>query len=156
MVSAVRVERANAVPIAVVRRRAPAGGLSRVVPEACGTVWNAIKSAGVRGAGRHVAVYLDCSGEQIDVEVGVELPQPFGGRGEVVDSATPAGEVAAVTHLGPYPKLGDAHRAIQEWCAANRRTPAGPNWEIYGHWLDAWNQDPSQIRTDVFHLLKPP
>ena len=34
------------------------------------------------------------------------------------------------------------------------RTAAGPNWEVYGHWLAAWNDDPSQIRTDVFYLLR--
>jgi hypothetical protein len=32
---------------------------------------------------------------------------------------------------------------------------AGPNWEIYGHWLDEWNNDPAKIRTDVFYLLQP-
>jgi hypothetical protein len=26
--------------------------------------------------------------------------------------------------------------------------------EIKGHWQDAWNNDPSQIRTDVFYLLR--
>ena len=31
---------------------------------------------------------------------------------------------------------------------------AGPNWEIYGHWVDEWNRDPSKIRTDVFYLIK--
>jgi hypothetical protein len=30
---------------------------------------------------------------------------------------------------------------------------AGPNWEVYGHWQDEWNSDPSKIRTDVFYLL---
>ena len=29
----------------------------------------------------------------------------------------------------------------------------GPSWEIYGHWRDEWNRDPSKIRTDVFYLL---
>ena len=152
---AVRLERVSATPIAVVRRRSVAGSLSSVVPQACGTVWNAIKALGVRGAGRHVAVYLSCDGGQIDLEVGVEVTGPIGGHGDVIDSLTPAGEVATVTHFGPYQALGDAHRAIQAWCAANGRTPAGPNWEIYGHWLDAWNNDPSQIRTDVFYLLNP-
>ena len=46
-----------------------------------------------------------------------------------------------------------AHQAIRDWCASHGYEPAGPNWEIYGHWLDAWNTDPSSIRTDVFYLL---
>jgi effector-binding domain-containing protein len=117
-------------------------------------VWAAVKAVGAAGAGRHVAVYLGGAGGQVDMEIGVEMGGPIGRHGEVFDSLTPAGEVATVTHFGPYGQLGDAHRAIRTWCAANGRTAAGPNWEVYGHWLAAWNDDPSQIRTDVFHLLR--
>ena len=151
---AVRTERASATPLAVVRRRAPAHQLSKAVPEACGTVWNALKSRGVAGAGRHVAVYLGGSGAQVDMEIGAEVPAPFGGHGEVVDSATPAGEVATVTHFGPYGSLGAAHAAIRAWSTANNRPLAGPNWEIYGHWDAAWNDDSSKIRTDLYYLLR--
>jgi effector-binding domain-containing protein len=151
---AVRTTRVEPAPTAVVRRRAPPHQLSKVVPEACGTVWSVVTSLGVRGAGRHVAVYLTGSLDQVDMEIGVELAAPFGGHGEVVDSATPGGEVATVAHFGPYASLGDAHRAIRDWCAANNRTPAGPNWEVYGHWMPEWNTDPSKIRTDVFYLLQ--
>src|SRR2546423_8226195 len=140
---AVRAERRNGTPIAVVRRRAPVHQLSSVVTEACGTVWGVLKALGVEGAGRHVAVYLCGTGGQVDMEIGAEVGGAFGGHGEVVDSVTPAGEVATVTHFGPYDRLGDAHRAIRDWCAANNRTLAGPNWEVYGHWVPEWNKDPS-------------
>src|SRR6516162_3717380 len=83
----VKLERVGARPIAVVRRRAAPHELSKVVPDACGTVWNVIRSQNVSGAGRHVAVYLD---GQINLEVGVELHGPFSGYGEVVASAIPA------------------------------------------------------------------
>jgi effector-binding domain-containing protein len=156
MTYAVRIERTPGSPIAVVRRRAPSHRLSAVVPEACGTVWSALKAMNVKGAGRHVAVYLNCADEQIDVEIGAEIPggSALPAHSEVFGSATPAGDAATVTHLGPYGRLGDAHRAIRDWCAANHRPLAGPNWEIYGHWDQAWNEDPSQIRTDVFYLLR--
>jgi effector-binding domain-containing protein len=71
----------------------------------------------------------------------------------VVGSATPAGTVAATTHFGPYGLLCQAHEAIRLWCANNGYTLAGPNWEIYGHWKDEWNTDPTKITTDVFYLL---
>jgi hypothetical protein len=58
-------------------------------------------------------------------------------------------------HFGLYNRLHEAHQAIRDWCATHGHSPAGPNWEIYGHWVDAWNSDPSQIRTDVFYLLTP-
>jgi effector-binding domain-containing protein len=125
--------------------------LSKVVPDACGAVWSVVRAQQIVGAGRHIALYLD---GEINLEVGVELDTPFAGHGEVVGSATPAGAVATAVHFGPYTRLHEAHRAIREWCANQGHALAGPNWEIYGHWKDEWNSDPTKIRTDVFYLLK--
>ena len=147
----VQVRQLESIPVAVVRRQAKQAELSRLVPECCGLVWNALRAQQVRG-GRHVAIYWDGS---IRLEVGVELAVPFVETGDVVRSATPAGTVASVTHLGPYGGLGAAHEAIHDWCRANNHRTGGPSWEIYGHWKDEWNADPSQIRTDVFYPVAP-
>jgi effector-binding domain-containing protein len=149
----VEIKRVDAVPLAVVRRRSPSDQLSKVVPEACGTVWSAVKALGVVGAGRHVAVYVKKRDGAFDMEIGVEVPAGFSGNGEVISSATPAGDVATAVHLGPYKMLGRAHEAILDWCAAQNRTLVGPCWEIYGHWIEEWNSNPAKIRTDVFYLL---
>ena len=146
----VRIQQLDSVPLAVIRRQVSRSELSRVVPECCGLVWNAVRAQQARG-GRHVAVYLD---DAIRIEVGVELLGPFSERDDIVLSATPAGDVASTTHFGSYGRLGAAHEAIHQWCHANDRQPAGPSWEIYGHWLPEWNDDPSQIRTDVYYLLR--
>ncbi len=147
----IRIEQAASRPLAVVRRRASLAELSKVIPEACGLVWNVVRSQNIPGAGRHVALYWD---DVINLEVGVELDAPFAGHGEVVGSALPGGTVATTVHFGPYQLLGGAHEAITTWCANQGHILAGPCWEIYGHWLDEWNNDPSKIRTDVFYLLK--
>jgi effector-binding domain-containing protein len=141
----------DARPLAVVRRQAGVSELSRVVPDACGIVWGALRAQQVKGAGRHVAIYLD---DQINLEVGVEMDTPFAGYGEVVGSSLPVGSVAKTVHFGPYGQLGEAHKAIRDWCARHGHALAGPNWEIYGHWEEEWNRDASKIRTDVFYLLK--
>lgn len=146
----IRCEQLGSRPLAVVRRRARPEELSKVIPDACGVVWGIIRSRQIAGAGRHVAVYLD---GQINLEVGVELDAPFAGSGEVVGSSTPAGLVATTTHYGAYGLLYEAHEAIRRWCGDNGHTPAGPNWEIYGHWQDEWNSDPTKICTEVFYLL---
>jgi hypothetical protein len=148
----IRCEQLESRPLAVVRRRAKPDELSKVVPDACGVVWRVIRSQHISGAGRHVAVYLD---GQINLEVGVELDAPFAGSGEVVGSATPAGLVATTTLFGPYGLLNQAHAAIRRWCADNGFTPAGPNWEIYGHWQDGWNSDPTKICAEVFYVVSP-
>ena len=145
----VQLQELKPVPLAVIRRTASARELSRVVPECCGLVWDAVSAQQGR-AGRHVAVYWDGA---IRLEVGVELLGSFAEQGEVLRSATPGGLVATVTHFGPYSGLGAAHGAVRDWCKANQHRLTGPNWEIYGHWQDAWNTDPSQIRTDVFYQV---
>jgi len=137
-------------PTAVVRRQAAMQQLPKVVPESCGVVWNALKANGVKGAGRNLAVYLD---DQINLEVGVEMDGPFAGVGEVVASATPGGTVVTTTHYGPYQQLGTAHRAIRAWCEQHGHRTAGPNWEVYGHWRTEWENNPSQITTDVYYLI---
>jgi effector-binding domain-containing protein len=147
----VRFEQASSRPLAVVRRRARSHELAKVVPEACGTVWSVVRAQKIRGAGRHVALYWD---GEINMEVGVELDAPFAGHGEVIGSATPAGAVATATHFGPYSQLHGAHQAILDWYAKHGYTLAGPSWEIYGHWTDECNRDPTKIRTDVYYLLK--
>jgi effector-binding domain-containing protein len=146
---AVQLQRLDSVPLAVIRRQASASELARLVPECCGLAWSAVRAQQAK-AGRHVAIYWDGS---IRLEVGVELHGPFADQGEVVRSATPAGAVASATHFGPYGGLGAAHDAVRRWCTANNHRPAGPNWEIYGHWQNEWNADPSRIRTDVYYLL---
>ncbi len=150
MIYAIRVEQFPGCPLAVVKRQGAKGQLGGVIQEACGTVWNALRSRGIKG-GRHVAVYLDAD---FHLEIGAEVDAPLTAIGEVLPSSLPAGEVATTTHFGPYQLLGAAHDAIQNWCAANGRETIRPCWETYGHWLNEWNSDSSKIRTDVYYLLK--
>jgi len=148
-VGVVQLQQLPSIPLAVVRRQARPAELSRVVPELCGVVWNAMRAQQVK-AGRHVAIYWDAT---IRLEVGLEVEGPFAEQGEVVRSATPGGLIASITHLGPYNTLGVAHAAVHDWSKATNHHLAGPKWEIYGHWLPEWNEDPSLIRTDVFYLI---
>jgi effector-binding domain-containing protein len=146
---AVQLLQRDGIPLAVIRRQVKHSELSRVVPECCGLVWNALRAQHAKG-GRHVAIYWD---DAIRLEVGAELFGPFKEDGEVVCSQTPAGAAASATHYGPYGGLGAAHEAVRQWCDANHHKLAGPNWEIYGHWQDEWKSNPLVVRTDVFYQL---
>jgi effector-binding domain-containing protein len=148
----VRLESQSGTPLAVVRRRVPASELSRVVPECCGHVWQVMRAQNAK-AGRNVALYWD---DAIRLEAGVEALGPFVERDDVVRSATPGGLVVAVTFFGPYSGLGAAHAAIRDWAKGDSQRLEGPNWEIYGHWQDTWNTDPSLIRTDVCYQVAGP
>jgi effector-binding domain-containing protein len=141
---------AEPVLTAVVRARVPAQELPRFVPAACGEVWTFARAAGLPKPGRHVALYLEGG----SVEVGAEVSEPFAGNDRVHCSQLPAGRVVTTVHFGPYGLLGVAHQAIRDWCAAEGHARTGVSWEIYGHWDESWNTDPSRIRTDIFHLLE--
>lgn len=54
------------------------------------------------------------------------------------------------THVGDYRALPEANAAIQAWCRAHGRQPAGPSWDVHGH----WNDDPAKLRTDVYYFLQ--
>ena len=146
----IEVRELVSVPLAVIHRRADSHDLARLVPECCGRVWSALQAQGVRG-GRHVAVYWD---DAIHVSIGVEALGPFREEGELIADATPSGEIASTTFLGPYAMLGAAHDAVLAWCHANGRRVAGPRWELYGHWEREWDAHPERIRTDVCYLLE--
>jgi effector-binding domain-containing protein len=134
---------------AVIRLRAQLSELSTVIPHACGEVWTFLRSSNIPRPGRNLALYLD---DVMNIEVGVEVFQPFAGNDRVVCSSTPAGMVATAEHIGPYERLGEAHTAIHKWAKAHSQALARPCWEVYGH----RNDDPAKLRTDVYYFLQPP
>lgn len=145
----IHLESVEAIPTAVVRSQVEPRELSKFVPAACGEVWSFIREAGLPSPGRHVALYL----ADHHAEAGAEVLEAFVGNDRIHCSQLPVGRVATTTHFGPYAGLGKAHEAVRRWCVENGHPLAGICWEIYGHWEDGWNADPSQIRTEVFHLL---
>jgi hypothetical protein len=88
----VRIEQHASQPLAVVRRRASIAELPKVIPAACGEVWNLVRARNIAGAGRHIAVYWD---GDINLDIGVELAAPIASSDGLLASATPAGPVSA-------------------------------------------------------------
>ena len=146
----IELAHSQSIHTAVIRSRVRAKELPQFVPAACGEVWSFIRSAGLPRPGRHLALYLDAQGS---VEVGAEVSEGFAGNERVHCSQLPAGRVVTATHFGPYARLSEAHAAIRTWCAEHGHRCSVVTWEIYGHWEESWNTDPSKIRTDVFYLL---
>jgi effector-binding domain-containing protein len=96
---------------------------------------------------RNVMLYKDDTPE---VEVGVLAAKRFEAHGRVIASELPGGEVVTAVHRGDYARLGATHDAARDFAAAHGRQLAGPRWEIYGH----WREDPSELETEVFWLLR--
>jgi effector-binding domain-containing protein len=140
-------------PLAAVRRRVRRGEVGKAWKPALDLVWEFLGShKDLRTEGHNCFVYHHpARGEAtMVVDFGVQVIRPFQDAGEVVCSATPAGEVAITTHIGSYGKLAAAHEAINSWRAATGRAFGACSWEIYGDWTD----DEAKLETQVIYLLR--
>src|ERR1700688_5146424 len=136
------VEQAAEQPLAVAKDRASARTMSAKWEKLSRSVWEFLgKHPGLRVDGHNVMVYHDSGdlggfgrGEQIPIEVGVQVARRFDGAGSVECSSTPSGMVATTLHVGPYEGLSTGHSAGRQWRRENHRVITGLNWEVYGDW----------------------
>jgi effector-binding domain-containing protein len=136
--------------IAAAKQRTTFRKVSREIRDLLDRPWKLIRrTEGLRTDGDNVAIYWEDAGEG-SVEVGVQVTRRFDATEDVICSATPAGTAAHAIHYGHYDQLGEAHRAVRNWCSENGRAIDPPFWEVYGCWYDDW----SKVRTDVYYLLK--
>ncbi len=150
----VTTRKGEALQIAAVHDRATFGDLSQKIGKHVKTVLDAF-SKSQQKFGRCVVIYWDDGGPQpllgtaqgVPIDVGWEVEQPFAAD-PVTTVKTPAGKVATATHIGPYDRMGDAHRAIATWCMDHKLRLLGPNWEVYDH-----PRDGQPLRTDVYYSI---
>lgn len=139
--------------LAAVSRTVTIGGVGAAWRPALDQVWSFLRTQpGLRTDGHNVFLYHHPArrSDPMDVDFGVEVIREFAPSGEVKPVTTPAGEVAAATHVGPYEWLSETHDAVLAFAAANRRVLAGISWEIYGDPSD----DPAKLETTVMYLLR--
>jgi effector-binding domain-containing protein len=147
----VRLQQAAVRHLAAVRDRRRWADLGPKLLALLDQVYVAVRAGRVVQTGRNVFVFRDRSGDEVTVEVGVEVSGPFAPSDGVIPVTTPAGEVASTVHSGPYSGLGAAHAAVIEWCAQHGRARADVWWEIYGD----WHEDPARLETQVVYALAP-
>lgn len=138
--------------LAAVRRRVRIRDIPTTWKPALDLVWEFLRRhKGLRTDGHNCFLYHHPADREapMDIDFGVQVIRTFAGEGEVICSATPAGEVVMTTHIGSYGKLAAAHEAIHSWRAATGRSFGGRSWEIYGD----WNDDETKLETQVVYLL---
>jgi effector-binding domain-containing protein len=86
----------------------------------------------------------------LDMEPGILVSGAFTPVDDVVPSELPAGRAAYFLLRGSFEGLPGAWKTLLDWCAAEKLTLAGVNWEIYGPSEDV---EPDQIETALYALL---
>jgi effector-binding domain-containing protein len=146
----VRTEDADTRALAAARAATTHDQLGSDIVRLLDMVWPELRAQGVP-TGHNIVVYYGGLGGTFTIDAGVEVLTEFTERGEVRRACTPSGEVATTVHYGEYAAIDRAYAALEQWCAAHGRRPAGVNWEVYGD----WDHDPVKRRTDVYILLEP-
>ena len=138
--------------LAAVRREVAPGAVGSVWRPALDQVWEYIRGqAGLWADGHNIFLYHPPArpGAPLLCDFGVEVTRAFETAGEVYATETPRGEAAVAIHRGPYDRMNEAYRAIEQWMETNGRVSAGYWWEIYGD----PTPDPAHTETTVLHLL---
>jgi len=147
----IAVETAQARLIAAVRVTARSAEISGVWKPALDQVWAFLEENRDLRPGHNFFLYHhpERRNDPMNIDFGVQVSRRFEPQGNIQCIDTPAGEVAMTLHVGPYDRLGEAHAAVHEWCAAHNRNIAGASWEIYGD----GNNGPALLETKIEYLL---
>ena len=135
--------------LAAVRTSTSQDMVAHDIRAALDLVWAVIRSGRAVTAGHNIAVYHGGFG---DVEFGVQVAEVFEPVGNVRPATSKSGPAAHEIHFGPYGELGTTHQRLREWALAEHHVLSDVVVEVYGD----WTEDESELRTDLFHLLRSP
>ncbi|AKR56174.1 hypothetical protein GCM10011321_05870 [Youhaiella tibetensis] len=135
--------------LAAVRDRVALSALSDAISNS--PVWERVRERGLQHSGRNVVIYWGGE-EEVTVDIGVEVTEPFCGDDDLQCVAVPTGRAVTATHTGPDHLLPHVHERIRSWSAEGERKLAGVHWEVSQGEPD----DPAQRQTQVFYLIREP
>ena len=152
MSHSVSIQTVTAQPIVAARRRVFIPEITSAWKPALDQVWAFLREHPELRPGGNLFLYHHPTKREdpMEIDFGVEVAGPFTAPGGLISTATPAGEVATTTHVGPYQGLPAAHNAIHAWCAANGKQIGWASWEIYGD----WTEDEAKLETQICYLLR--
>jgi effector-binding domain-containing protein len=139
------------VPTAVLRGTVRMEQISEFFDRAYPLVASVLEQQGVEPQ-EAIGYYPSMPAETIDVEAGFTTATPVTHDGDVVASSLPGGDVARLTHLGPYDRLSESWDRLGRWVGEQGRQPGRGVWEVYV--TDPTpDTDPATLRTDIYWPL---
>jgi effector-binding domain-containing protein len=138
---------------AYVRARTQVGGLPELLSQAYAEIESSVQKAGLKYSGPPYVLYFNIDMDDLDVEIGFPINKAFNGISKVKGGEFPAGRHATCIHIGPYPEIETAYKALSEWMQIQGVTPKGFAYEFY---LNDPNETPeAQLETKIlFPLLE--
>ena len=153
MTQEIAIKRVSSQPTMGVRVSVPREQIGPMMGEILPEVWGYLEGRGVHPAGPPFARYYGHDETNVDMEAGLPVAEPVEGEGRIIPGELPGGEVAAMTYLGPYEGITDAHMAVEGWLKANGREASDTPWEVYE--TDPGEKpDPAKWRTQIVWPVK--
>ncbi|MFL5028267.1 MAG: GyrI-like domain-containing protein [Xanthobacteraceae bacterium] len=134
---------------AVVESKVPMAEIPQAERSARTKLDAAVRSLDVGPLGQAFTLWRPPTDGRLDMQPGIVVSRAFAPLREVVPSALPAGRTAHLLLTGPYDGIPGAWNRLFAWCAGERLTLAGTNWQIYGD----ENDDPAKLTTALHALL---
>ncbi|CAN5376568.1 hypothetical protein BH10PSE6_BH10PSE6_59920 [soil metagenome] len=128
---------------AVIKAKVPFPGIPGAQQAARAKLSETPPSLAVGAVGSGITRFRTPATDALDMEMGCIVARRFDDHGDVVLSELPAGRAAHFALKGSFAGLPGAWQTLFEWCADQKLTPSGVNWEIYGAEQD----------TDLYALL---
>ena len=117
---------------AVIKAESPFDRIPQAQQSARATLAAALPSLGAGAVGAAVTRWTRPTGSVLPMEIGCIVGQGFAAQGSIVASGLPAGRAVHLSMAGGFENLPRAWETLFHWLQAEKLTPAGINWEIYG------------------------
>lgn len=118
-------------PAATVHLVIPGMEMARHMDPAIQEVLSLLEDQGMQPAGPMFSYHHRRPGDTFDFEIGFPVARPVHEKGRVRNSALPAAKVVRTVYQGPYERMGDAWRALQDWVRAQELPETGRFYERY-------------------------
>ena len=149
----IEVKELPARSVATVRVTTTPDKMGQAFGEVLPQVFEYLKSQGIEPSGSGFGIFYAYDADRADMDIGLPVDRDVEGNGRVVGQRLEAATFAVTWHEGSYQKIGEAHRAVEEWIKANDREAAGPPWEVY--WTGpAQGGPPAGYRTEVGYPIR--
>jgi effector-binding domain-containing protein len=118
-------------PVLAIRMRTTFANLPQEIGKAYMAIDAYIQELGETPKDAPYTAYFNMDMEDLDVEMGFPVSQPYPENGDIKPGVIPAGKQAVAMFKGPYAKMEPTYTALTAWVAQQGQEPSGIVYEYY-------------------------